>query len=335
MISEKIAAYFAGKSVLVTGGSGMIGSFVVARLAEFDARVVSVSLDDLPPPAGVEAKKVDLREFSACLDLMRDIDVVFHVAGVKASIDITLSRPATFLTAILMMNTNVIEAARRSGVSRLAYTSSIGAYAPAEVFTEDSDTEFTAAPMDTYPGWAKRMAELQIQACRAEFGTDGFAVVRPCNVYGPRDNFDPDNAMVIPSLMARIATGESPFPVWGDGSAIRDFAYASDVADGIILAAYYGTGDSFVNLGSGTGVSVRQLVEILTEITGVPHQFDTDKPNGFPRRVMNIDKAISTLGYQPQVDLKSGLTETWEWYERHRGDSSNRHNYFAESNHVG
>src|SRR3989304_260723 len=110
--------------------------------------------------------------------------------------------------------------------------------------------------MDMYPGWAKRMAELQVQAYKIQYGLDNFAVVRPCNVYGQGDNFDPKNAMVIPSLMYRIYHGENPLKVWGDGSAIRDFAFSRDVAEGVILALYYGTAASFVNLGSGRGDSV-------------------------------------------------------------------------------
>ena len=139
--------------------------------------------------------------------------------------------------------------------------------------------------MDMFPGWAKRMAEMQILAYRKQYGLDNFAIVRPCNVYGPGDNFDPENAMVVPSLMSRIANGESPLKVWGDGSAIRDFAYSDDVANGVIQALLAGTGSGFVNLGSGKGYSVLELVETLKEIVDFEYEFDTTNPTAFPKEL--------------------------------------------------
>jgi GDP-L-fucose synthase len=164
------------------------------------------------------------------------MDFVFHVAGIKGSIEVTKSKPASFFVPLIMFNTNVLEACRLNKVKKAVYTSSIGAYASAEVFRESEDLD--GPPMDMFPGWAKRMAELQIKAYQVQYGMENFAVVRPCNVYGPGDNFDPSNAMVIPTLMSRIFNKEDPVVVWGDGTAIRDFAYSRDVAEGTILALY-------------------------------------------------------------------------------------------------
>ena len=134
--------------------------------------------------------------------------------------------------------------------------------------------------MDMFPGWAKRMAEVQIHAYKIQYNMDNFAIVRPCNVYGPGDNFDPSNAMVIPSLMYRIYHKEDPVIVWGDGSAVRDFAYSTDVAEGVILALYHGTRSRYVNLGSGKGYSIKELLETLCSFIPFNYKFDTTKPSG-------------------------------------------------------
>jgi GDP-L-fucose synthase len=264
------------------------------------------------------------------LDLTKGVDNVFHVAGIKGSIEVTKSKPASFFVPLLMFNTNILEACRINKVKKIVYTSSIGAYPSAEVFQEPEvfDPGIEPPPMDMFPGWAKRMAEMQILAYRKQYNMDNFAIVRPCNVYGPGDNFDPENAMVVPSLMSRIANGESPLKVWGDGSAIRDFAYSDDVAKGVIQALVAGTGSGFVNLGSGKGYSVRELVETLKEVVDFEYEFDTTKPNGFPKRVMDITKAREVIGYEPKTTLKDGLQATWDWFMANREEFLQRKNYF-------
>jgi len=317
---------------LVTGGSGLIGRQVVKRLAERGYVVKTVSLDDIIVEGSTEHIVGDLTDFDFCRDVIREVDAVFHLAGIKGSLEVTKSRPASFLVPMLQFNTNVLEAARRSGVTSLVYTSSIGAYSSAEVFVEEDG--FSGEPMDTFPGWAKRVAELQIQAYATEFGSD-WAIVRPCNVYGPGDNFDPANAMVIPSLMMKIKRGDSPVVVWGDGSAVRDFAFSEDVADGILLAAERGTRGSFVNLGSGVGYSVRELVETLRQFIDFDVEFDSSLPSGFPKRVMDISRARDWLGYEPRTTLREGLEKTWNWFLEHGDEFLRRKNYFVESSENG
>lgn len=198
----------------------------------------------------------------------------------------------------------------------------------AEVFKEGENLE--GPPMDMFPGWAKRMAEMQVQAYRIQYGLENFAIVRPCNVYGPGDNFDPDNAMVIPTLMSRIHRGEDPVIVWGDGSAIRDFAFSRDVAEGVILALHHGTKSGFVNLGSGRGVTIRELVRTLNAFIDFNYRFDASKPSGFPKRIMDISLAEDTIGYNPSTSLLDGLKETWAWFLNSQDEYLKRKNYFAE-----
>ncbi len=328
MIADSIMQFFYGKNIVVTGGSGLIGRKIVSRLLEAGASVRSVSLDEIQVEDKVEYVKGDLCDFEFCQRMVRDMDCVFHVAGIKGSIEVTKSKPASFFVPLLMMNTNMLEACRLNKVDRVVYTSSIGAYPSAEFFKEQ-EGEDEGPPMDMFPGWAKRMAELQVRAYQIQYGLKHYAVVRPCNVYGPGDNFDPANAMVIPTLMRRIFSKEDPVVIWGDGTAIRDFAYSGDVADGVILALYHGTGGRYVNLGSGIGYTIKELVEALQAVVPFRAQFDHTKPTGFPRRVMDISLAKHLLGYAPQVSLQEGLQHTWDWYLEHHDEYLQRQNYFA------
>jgi len=329
MIKNSVLKEFEKRNVLVTGGTGLIGRQIVDIICDAGANVKIVSLDKIKVSDRAEHVCGDLTNYEFCKDVTRDMDFVFHVAGIKGSIEVTKKKPASFFVPLLMFNTNVLEACRINKVKKVVYTSSIGAYASAEVFRETDNLD--GPPMDMFPGWAKRMAELQVQAYKIQYGLDNFSIVRPCNVYGPGDNFDPDNAMVIPTLMHRIYNKENPVVVWGDGSAIRDFAYSRDVAEGVILALYHGTKSSFVNLGSGRGYSIRELVETLNSFIDFNYVFDSSKPSGFPRRVMDISLAQKLINYNPTTSLLDGLKETWNWFVSHQDEYLKRKNYFVEA----
>ncbi|CAK0749052.1 GDP-L-fucose synthase [Gammaproteobacteria bacterium] len=330
MIKQKIVDSFIGKNALVTGGTGMIGREVVRILCAAGANVRIVSLDHLTVHENAEHIYGDLRDFSFCKEITCDMDFVFHLAGIKGSVEITKARPASTFVPFLMMNTNVLEAARLNGAKKVVYTSTIGTYGSAEIFKED-EYDLLTQPMDMFPGWAKRMAELQCQAYQQQYGFDHFAVVRPCNIYGPGDNFDPENAMVIPSLMWRIANGEDPVQIWGDGAAVRDFLYATDAAEGVILALYHGTRGSFINLGSGQGYTIRELVKTLNSFIPFNYIFDTSKPSGFPRRVMDMTRARAWIDFEPTTSLRSGLETTWNWFTVNREEYLQRKNYWTET----
>ena len=329
MISEDILKSFKDKRCLVTGGTGLIGRQVVEILSKAGAYVDVVSLDsiDLNLP-NVEVYKADLRSREECFDLATGCDFCFHLAGIKGGVDITAKSPATVFVPYLEFNTLVLEACKEKKVDKIVYTSTIGAYPSKEVFIEGETID--GLPMDRAAGWAKRMAELQIQFYKEEYGLYNFTAVRPANVFGPYDNFDSENAMVIPSLMRRIYSKENPVKIWGDGKAVRDFAYSKDVAEGIILALYHQPNVPYLNLGSGIGITIRELVETLREFISFDYEFDTTKPSGFPKRVMNIDKARNLIGYNPTTSLKEGLQETWNWFIEHPSEYLQRKNYFTE-----
>ena len=327
MIEQKVLDSFKDKKCLVTGGTGLIGRQVVDILKNAGAKVTIVSLDMIHID-GVHTIMGTLEDYVLCLKWTKDMDYVFHIAGIKGSVKVTKEKPASFFVPLLMMNTNILEACRINNVEKVVYTSSVGAYSSAEVFKEDEN--LTGEPMDMFPGWAKRMAEKQIEAYGIQYGLRNFSVVRPSNIFGPGDNFDPENAMVIPTLMQRIYNKENPVKIWGDGSAIRDFAYSVDIAEGIIQALHYGTDGKFVNLGSGTEVSIKELVESLNSFLYFNYEFDTTKPPGFPRRVMDISLAEKMICYKPSTSLEDGLRLTWEWFVDNADEYKSRKNYFKE-----
>jgi GDP-L-fucose synthase len=328
MIEEKVLKSFSGKNALVTGGTGLIGRQVVDILCNIGARVKIVSLDRVKVNDQAEHVLGDLTSFEFCQNITKGTDFVFHLAGIKGSVEVTKAKPASFFVPLLMMNTNVLEACRLNKVQKVVYTSSIGAYASARVLKETENLD--GPPMDMFPGWAKRMAELQIQAYKIQYGMDNFSIVRPGNVYGPGDSFDPNSAMVIPSLMYRIYHNENPVVIWGNGKAIRDFAYSRDVAEGVILALYYGTKSHFVNLGSGKGYSIKELVETLNSFIDFNYKFDTTKSSGFSERVMDISLAKKLIHYNPTTTLLDGLRETWNWYIKNPDEYLRKKNYFNE-----
>lgn len=328
MIKDNVLNSFAGKNVIVTGGTGLIGRQVVDLLTDTGAHVRVISLDQLQINKKAEYIWGDLTDFSFCKEVTKGFDFVFHLAGIKGSAEVTEKKLASHFVPTMMMNINTLEACRINKIQKVVYTSSIGAYSPTEIFRE-AEYKLDSSPMD-FAGWAKRMAELQIYAYTAQYGLKNFSIVRPCNVYGPGDNFDPENAMVIPSLLHRIFIKETPLLIWGDGSAIRDFAFSKDVAEGVILALFHGTAGKFVNLGSGEGYTIKQLVETLQSFIDIDYEFDPTKPSGFPKRIMDISLAREMIDYNPSTSLEDGLKITWQWYNANNNEHLKRKNYFLD-----
>src|SRR5207247_1169931 len=194
------------------------------------------------------------------------------------------------------------------------YTSSIGVYPPAEVFYEDDVPKGVPSPNDRFAGWAKRTGEVQAEAYKIEYGWKDVTIARVCNVYGPYDNFDRENAMVVPSLIRRAVEGEDPFTVWGDGSPERDFLHARDAASGILISSKNGKG-LVLNIGSGVGLSIKQLVKTVTSYMDKKHKivYDTSKPAGDKRRVMDVSRA-KKIGFERQIPIEQGVRETMDWY---------------------
>ena len=323
--------FFKNKKILVTGGTGLIGMPLVRKLVELGANLTVVSLDKSPNiDKSVNFVNLDLRSFENCLKVCRDKEIVFNLIGVKGSPKMTLENPASFFIPTITFSINMMEAARQSGVQRYLYTSSIGVYQPSDVFNEDDVWSTFPSENDRFAGWAKRMGELQAQAYDIQYKWDKISIVRPANVYGPYDNFDPENAIVIPSLINRAMSGERPLSVWGDGSPIRDFIYTDDVADGMLEVVKQGYNKP-INLGSGKGVSIK---EIATSIANkMPDKceiiWDTSKPAGDVKRIMNTERAES-IGIKPKISLDEGIETTIKWYNKFNNKDLNRYNAFTD-----
>lgn len=319
------------KKVLVTGGTGMIGRYLVDKLLEKGCNVTVASLDSGDGlPSEVRFLKLDLTVLENCMTACEDQDYVFNLIGIKGSPKMSREKPASFMVPMLMFNTAMMEAAMRSNVKWYLYTSSVGVYHPAEVFKEDDVWKTFPSENDKHPGWAKRIGELQAEAYKIQLGKDNISIVRPANVYGKWDNFDPANAMVIPSLINRVTSGESPLTVWGDGTPIRDFIHAGDCARGMIHVVENGITVP-VNLGSGTGITIKEVAETIRDEFNpkVDIVWDTTKPKGDAKRIMDTTRAAS-LGFTCETSLSEGIRETIQWFVENKEKYKKRNNYFEE-----
>ena len=264
------------------------------------------------------------------------MDFVFHLVGTKGSVGIGQSRAASFMIPHLLFNTHMMEAARQAKVERYLFTSSVAVYPPAQIFSEDNAFTAPPHPSDKFAANAKRIGELQAEAYKIEYGWDKIAIVRPANIYGPYDNFDPATGMVVPSLIARIVNGENPLTVWGDGSGRRDFLFSRDCAEGMLLALEKGANCIPVNLGSGIGDTIKDLVEAVLACVDNPPPvaWDTTKPTGESIRLMDMARAKEMIGFEARTSLRDGVRETVEWYRHHRADAGKRYNVFHQENYM-
>jgi GDP-L-fucose synthase len=294
---------FKDKNILVTGANGMIGRALVKLLEKESPKNITAA--DLP--------EYDLRSRTDCSFLCHGQDYVFHLAGIKGSPQRCMESPASFSVPMIQFNANMIEAAYEENVEWFLYTSSVGVYHPAEVFIEDDVWSTFPSENDWYAGWAKRIGEMNVEAYMEEYRWNKCSIVRPANVYGPNDNFG-KWSMVVPSLIKKAMENEV-LSVWGDGSPIRDLIYADDVARGMIHMVKNKVTEP-VNLGSGTGVTIKQIADIVANYFNIDIEWDITKPMGDMKRLMSTERAES-YGFSPKVSLENGIIKTIQWYKEY------------------
>ncbi len=320
---------YEGKKVFVPGGSGMVGQALCERLREYGADVYVAGLDDESrAPKGTTYYKADLMDLNNCMELCEGMDYVFNMTGAKASQITCRERPGTFFEHSVILAMNMLRAVRAKKVKRYMFTSSYSVYAPAEVFYEDE--AFNALPSDNDWGnaWGKRVGELHVEAYRRELKLDNVCIVRPSSGFGPYDIFSEDG-MIIPALIYRAVNGQNPLVVWGDGSAVRDIVYSKELARGMMLLMEK-MPDKPVNLGSGTGYSVREIAELVVKHVdpSIDLVFDTSKPTGDKKRVMSMERAAS-YGFHIEIPMDQAIQETVDWYKANREITSDRYDLFA------
>jgi len=321
----------AGRNILVAGGTGTIGIPVVRALVERGATVTVVSLDSSHYarevlPEDVEFIRADLTDPNECLRVTAGREWVLNLVGIKGSTGIGTSKAASYFVPMLRFQMNLMDAAFRSGVARYLFVSSICAYPQANFHEEDSVWNGLPKQNDRYAGIAKRVGEIQAETYLQEYGWDAVRIVRPSNVYGPFDDFEPATAQVIPALIRRAIDGDDPLHVWGDGSAVRDFIFSQDLAAGLLLALEKAPPCVPINLGSGVGVTIKQLAETIAASMSRPPRiaWDPSKPTGDPVRILSTARAEKLLGFRAATSLNEGVKLTTEWYLANRSLASRK-----------
>lgn len=306
--------FWKDRKVLVTGGAGFLGSYVVANLT--GERGV--------PPGDIVAPRsrdCDLRNLENCLRAVAGCDVVIHLAAVTGGIGFSRTYPASQYYDSTFIDLNVIEAARRTGVRKLVAIGNLFAYAADAPIPLQEETLFDGLPAVPHRGvgWLKRNLAILADVYHRQYQLP-MVVVYSANAYGPGDSLDPAHAHVIPSTIMKCFREES-LVVWGDGSPTRDFLFAPDIAEGLLLAAETLDAPEFVNIGAESETSIRELVQIITRATGFRGEvtYDVSKSGGDARRAASAMKARRLLGFRPRVSIEEGLRQTVAWYRERLG----------------
>ena len=308
-----MAAFWSDKRVVVTGGAGFLGSFLVEHLRAKDCREVVVP----------RSKDYDLVEMDAVRRLYADAkpDVVIHLAARVGGIGANQTNPGRFFYDNLMMGSQLIEVGRRRGLKKFVAIGTICAYPKYAPIPFKEDDLWAGYPEETNApyGLAKKMMLVQSQAYRQQYGFNSIVLFQ-VNLYGPRDNFDLETSHVIPALIRKCAeaqqNGKPEIVLWGDGTPTREFLYVEDAAEGILLAAEQYNDSRPLNLGTGEELSIKTLAGIIAAEVGFHGRilWDPTKPNGQPRRCLDISRIKQTIGFQPTHSLRDGLKKTIQWY---------------------
>ena len=305
----------------VTGGAGFLGSFLVEKLRQRGAQVFV--------PVIEKYDLVKLEDIQRMLDEAQP-EMIIHLAALAGGIGANRARPADFFYINLMMGVQLIHEAWRQGVEKFVAIGTICAYPKLTPLPFREENLWDGYPEETNApyGLAKKMLLVQAQAYREQYDYNAIYLL-PVNLYGPRDNFNLETSHVIPALIRKCLEakrrGDRQVTLWGDGSPTREFLYVEDAAEGISLAAERYNRSEPVNLGSGNEISIKDLAGMIARLTGFSGElvWDTEKPNGQPRRALDVSRAAEFFGFRAQMPFEEGLRRTIEWYLE-KNDSSGK-----------
>ncbi len=317
------STFWKDRRVILTGGAGFLGSFVTARLTQRGAADIFI-------PRIEEYNLVDPADIRRMYDnATKGINpgdvVVIHLAAHVGGIGANREHPAEFFYDNLMMGVELMHQAYQRGIGKFVAIGTVCAYPKFTPVPFREDDLWIGYPEETNApyGLAKKMLLVQAQSYRQQYGFNAIYLL-PVNLYGPRDNFDLQSSHVIPALIRKSVEarerGEKELPVWGDGSPTREFLYVEDAADGIVTAAEKYNGPEPVNLGSGYEISIKDLTGLIVRQTGFEGKlvWQTDKPNGQPRRGLDVSRAREYFGWSAQVPFEEGMRRTIEWFKENR-----------------
>lgn len=319
----QLSTYWKNKRVIITGGGGFLGSFVVENLKRRGAGDIFIPRKkdyDLTDRAAIE------RVYH---DALKDHDpknaIVIHLAANVGGIGANRDHPAEFFYDNMIMGVELMHHAYKRGVGKFVATGTVCAYPKFTPVPFKEDDLWSGYPEETNApyGLAKKMMLVQAQTYRQQYGFNAIYLL-PVNLYGPRDNFNLETSHVIPALIRKAIEanerGDKELQIWGDGSPTREFLYVEDAADGIVSAAEKYNGGQPVNIGSGYEISIKDLSELIVKMTGFNGKlaWQTDKPNGQPRRALDVSRAKELFGWSAQVSFEEGMQRTIEWFKEHR-----------------